>query len=65
MLPSDRLLWVETTDSGVFTFRLEHGATEIFWTHSEMTRTLPEGRKGLAERPAEELDPAELPTGPR
>ena len=26
----DRLLWVETTDSGVFTFRLDHGATEMF-----------------------------------
>jgi hypothetical protein len=25
----DRLLWVETT-SGVFTFRLDHGATEMF-----------------------------------
>jgi hypothetical protein len=26
----DRLLWVETIDSGVFTFRLDHETTEMF-----------------------------------
>ena len=29
-MPRLALLWVETTDSVVFTFRLDHGATEMF-----------------------------------
>ncbi len=47
----DRLLWVETTDSGVFTFRLDHGRRKCSRMHFEMTRA-----QVLAERPAEELD---------